>query len=189
MSAEATIGVAIHSAWAMVVAVSSPREAPGFLRRERIELTGDGMPSQAYHAAADTGLGLADAADLVDRCAAASTAAAETALSSILSELRVTGHDVVACGIAANVRRLPPLPEILRSHPLLHAAEGELARAAIAGAAARVHLRVVHVAPKDTPPPQVASMIAGLGRAAGPPWAADHKTAARAALAALASLD
>ena len=37
MSAEATIGVAIHSAWAMVVAVSSPREAPGFLRRERIE--------------------------------------------------------------------------------------------------------------------------------------------------------
>jgi hypothetical protein len=182
---EAAIGVATHSAWAMLVAVCGPQEAPGFLQRKRIEIAGNGLPSQAYHAAADAGLTMVDAADLVDRCAAAATKAAETELSDLVAELRRTGHQVVACGIAANVKHLPPLPDILRSHPLLHTAEGELARAAIAGAATRLHLRVVHVPPKNIPPPKVASIIADLGRAAGTPWAADQKTAASAALAAL----
>lgn len=152
-------------------------------------MAGHGLPSQAYHAAAEAGLSVADAAELIDRCAAAATVAAERALADIAAALRLTGHELVACGIAGTVKHLPPLPNILRSHPLLHSAEGELARAAIAGAAARLHLRVLHVPPRIVPPPEVASMIADLGRVAGPPWAADQKTAARAALAALAPSD
>jgi hypothetical protein len=52
---------------------------------------------------------------------------------------------LVAASIVAEVRNVPPLAVALRSHPLLHAAEGQLCRKAIAEAAEEAGLVVHHV--------------------------------------------
>ena len=78
---------------------------------------------------------------------------------------------------------MPPLAVVLRSHPLLHLAEGQLSQDAIAEAAQAAGLAVQNVSFHDLDPTE---QVAELGRAAGTPWRKDHKLAAAAALLALA---
>jgi hypothetical protein len=181
----AAIGVAAHSAWAVVVVVAGLPPAPLLIDRRRIELLGGEFPAQAYHAANAPGLALPEAAALVERCEAAATAGAERGLRGAADAARDSGHEPVACVIVGEQRELPELATILRSHALLHSGEGQLARAAIARAAAALGLDPVHVPARTAAVEAAGAAIAELGQMAGPPWSADYRTAAAVALTAL----
>jgi hypothetical protein len=169
----AALGFRHHSGWAVMVAVSGERE---LLLRRRVDLCGPGVPAQLYHAARE--LDLAAAERLVEDGLVLARAAAGRAIADACAEVRA---EVVAVGLAAKARSLPRLGSILASHPLVHAAEGELYRRAIAEAAEAAGMVVVHVAGGDADP----ALVAELGRGVGPPWRRDHKEAAVAALVAL----
>lgn len=98
--------------------------------------------------------------------------------------------------VAPAPKPVPPFEVILKSHPLIHAAEGELYRRVFAEACAalgappkRVPADVlvsgVSAAARLTPA-NTAAHLALMGKASGKPWAADQKQAALAAWLRLA---
>ncbi|MQA15400.1 MAG: hypothetical protein GEV09_14880 [Pseudonocardiaceae bacterium] len=179
---RAALGITPRSSSAVLVAVCGPPEAPRLLDRRRIELAGNDLPAQAYHAAAS--LDQAEAMALIERWAHAALDAATHGIGEALAAA-ATGRQVAGVGIVAEVRNVPPLATVLRSHPLLHVAEGQLSREAFAEAAASVGLSVHYLAPKGPQDPAHAESAAGMGRDAGPPWRKEHKLATVAAFAAL----
>jgi hypothetical protein len=173
----AALGIAPRSSSALVVTLTGPPDVR-LLARTHIDLVGDDLPAQAYHAAA--GLPLPEAERLVQRWADE----ALTSAAACFAELTRDGR-VVAVGIAAVVRPVPALEIVLRSHPLLHLAEGQLAREALAEAATQAGLPVHHLDPKGRHDPAAVERTVALGRITGPPWRKEHRIAALAALSAL----
>ncbi len=108
----------------------------------------------------------------------------------------VTGDSVISCAIVSGKNEKASDLEItLRSHAMIHAAEGRLFRNALADAAAELELKVYRF-PENailemsaeawhTTPDDVERQIAELRRTMGPPWRRDEKLAALAALLAL----
>ena len=186
--AIAGIGIAPHSGWAVVVAVGAPPECPVLVRR-RIEVLAEGDPRQPWHQAQDLGLDADDADALDERVFNGARAAAKAAMADVLAEVAATGHRVGAVGIACEPRDLPPAGEILRNHMLLHSAEGELYRSALTCAAGEAGLPVTCFHPKAVPMAGYAELLARVGKAAGRPWAADHRLATVVALEALETVD
>lgn len=176
-SDRVVLGVAPRSSSALVVAVTAPPDVR-LLARTHVDLVGDDLPAQAYHAVA--GLPLPQADRLVRRWAVHATASVQACIAELAQRNRV-----VAVGIAAVVRPVPALGVVLRSHPLLHLAEGQLSREAVAEAAARLGLPVHYLDPKGRQDPAAVERTVALGRAAGPPWRKEHRLAALAALGAL----
>jgi hypothetical protein len=174
--AAVALGVAPRSSSVLVVALTGPPDVR-LLARTHVELVGDDLPAQAYHAAA--GLPVPEAERLVQRWAEEALASVEACFAELGERDRV-----VAVGIAAAVREVPALDAVLRSHPLLHLAEGQLSREAVAEAASRAGLPVHYVDPKGRHDPDVVERAVALGRTAGPPWRKEHKMAALAALTA-----
>ncbi len=120
------------------------------------------------------------------------------AMRDLQDSLQAQGYRLTRCGLVlASGRALPPLPQILASHALIHTADGELFRGAILHAGARCGFgratvrekellseasRVLRLKPND-----LTRRIAELGREIGPPWSQDEKFASLAAWMALAS--
>ena len=155
----------------VVVSVSSG--SPVVLDRRRLELVDQSLPSQPYHAVAEAGAPAAT----IDAVGRAAQRAVATALRS------TERIDVI--GLVAAERRIPAnLKQILASHALLHAAEGQLYEQAVIDAANEAGLPVHVVEPKRI---EISAAVDGLGRSIGPPWQKDHKWATTAALEALAS--
>lgn len=177
-----TLGISPRSSSAVLVAVRGPPESPRLLDRGRIELVGEGLPPQVYHAA--TALDPREAEELVERWAQAALDAATRGIGEALAGA-ATGLQVVGAGIVAQVRDVPPLAAVLRSHPLLHLAEGQLSREVLAEAAEAAGLPVYYLAPKGPHDPARAERAAAMRRDAGLPWRKEHKLAAVAALTAL----
>jgi hypothetical protein len=177
---DVVLGIRPHSGWAVVVAVA-PGPPPRLVARERIEVLADGDPKQPWHAAQDGGLSAADAAALADRVAAGATDAAGKAIAALV---QATGGDVRAAAVIGEPQDLPPAERILASHPLLHTAEGDLFWTALADGCAACGLDVVAVPAKSIDVDPHTSLLADMGRAAGPPWRVDHRLAVVAALTA-----
>ena len=79
---------------------------------------------QPYHAAKEVSAERAES--LIRDCMESSTVLATRAMDSLLIQLRQNGLTVLRAGILfGSERSLPPLPTILRSHALIHTAEGE----------------------------------------------------------------
>jgi hypothetical protein len=175
--AAVALGVSPRSSSALVIALTGPPDVR-LLARTHVDLVGDDLPAQAYHAAA--GLPLSQAERLVQRWAEEALSSAAACFTELMADGRV-----VAVGIAAVVRPVPVLEVVLRSHPLLHLAEGQLAREALAEAATRAGLPVHYLDPKGSHDPAAVERTVALGRIAGPPWRKEHRMAALAALAAL----
>jgi hypothetical protein len=157
----------------VLVVVSGSTASPIVLDRRRVELVDESLPPQPYHAVAEDG----SPPSVIDNV----TDAARNAVAGVLQS--VTRVDAV--GVAATERSIPTnLDQILASHTLLHAAEGHLFERAVIDAArdAGLHAHVVDPKSIDVPP-----AVNTLRRSIGPPWQKDHKWAATAALAALAS--
>lgn len=196
MSEAAAIGFRVHSGWAAAVAAAGSPAKPVVLERRRIELAAASIPGskQPYHAA--EGLEAGEAEALIRRCHGSSLLLAKSAVSALAAQLTQTGYRVVGTGILfASGRPLPDLAKILRSHALLHTAEGEFFREALAGASEDCLLTVVRVKEREawdrgaaafgTSSTDLQRRIGELGRSLGPPWRADEKLAALAAWLAL----
>ena len=188
---QAAVGFRVHSGWAAAVTVAGSKNSPVVVDRRRLELA-DGAPGskQPYHAAED--LPLAAAETLIGRCRKSTWLLARRGLAEIMS-----AHPVGACGLLlAAGRPLPELPGILASHALIHTAEGQFFRQAIAdvsrerGLPVRVvrerELLDVCLAELELSPDKLQHRLANWGRVLGPPWRQDEKYAALAAWLALA---
>ena len=90
-----------------------------------------------------------------------------------------------------------PSAQIVKAHPRLHAAEGELYKRSVVERAAAVEWleRPAHRRPPSSSPgcskaaglrpPEVERLLAALGKASGPPWTKEQKECALAAWALL----
>ena len=191
------LGFRVHTGWAAMVAIEGAPPATGLLDRRRIELVpaGGDIPRFAYHEASEREFSLAS--QLVRRVQETARELAAQAVRQVVEELGTAGRRVVAAGVPAGATRVPEdLKSILASHALIHAAEGELFRQALVSASERQGLRVLLVRERDLwtraatewamAMDALQQQMKAVGKRAGPPWSQDQKTAAAAALAALA---
>ncbi len=174
------LGFRAHSGWAVVVAVTGSLDRPVVLDRRRIEIAGPSVPPQPYHAAAE--MEPEKAEEFLRRCRE-ECAPVTTAAVSALKE----GKAVVTAGILfAAGRALPDLAAILRSHALIHTAEGEFYREVLTRACEACSLPVTKVKERDAwAAEDVQRRINALGKTLGPPWRQDQKLAAMAGWIAL----
>jgi hypothetical protein len=190
---EAALGFRSHSGWAALVAVAGPVAEPAAVVRRRVELSRR-TPRQPFHAA--EGRPRAAAEDLIRRSTDEAADLAERAVREAVAELRARGHEPVASGLLlAGGRPLPALADILASHALIHAAEGELFREVLRQASRRCGLRLVEVRDRELEDRAARSLrrsdtelqrrVADWGKALGSPWTQDEKRAALVAWLAL----
>jgi hypothetical protein len=151
--------------------------------RRRIELVNDPLPRQPFHVASEGHLDLQQGADLISTVEAAAGVAAVDGINEMAATAREAGYRPAGVAVVARVRSIPTdLPAILRSHALLHAAEGDLYEQALLAGADELGLTPQRV---DATTLVLGSTVDALGRGAGPPWQKDHKLAAAAALTIL----
>jgi len=177
------LGFVAHTGWAAAVAVGGSG-APRLIDRRRIELIEGGFEmAGVYHAA--EGLPLSEARRRVDAIRARAGARAKEALAAWIESLQKLGGVPRRCAIVGPRKRPPAdLETILRSHALIHAAEGELYRTALAAAAAVRGLEVTTIPARELD--LSAKAVRDLGHGAGAPWGRDQKLAALAAALRLA---
>jgi len=190
---HAAIGFRDHSGWAIAIAIGLELGGtPVLLERSRLTICPDNLPRQPYHAVAERGFPR-DTIRLVEEAALGS---ATDELARLRETLSTGGHDVVAAGIGHAAGSIPAsLEAILRTHTLLHAAEGRLFREALAEAAAEIGLAVSRFLQRDVmslaasaldaAPTALDAHLTAIGKGAGPPWRKDHREAAAAAIIAL----
>jgi len=196
MSQTVALGLRAHSGWAVAVAVAGSPTKPIILERRRMVIADDRMvgSKQPYHAAKDVSAQRAES--LIRHCMESSTVLATGAMDSLLIQLRQDGLTVVRAGILfGSGRSLPPLPAILRSHALIHTAEGEFFREVLLAASAHCALQVTKVRECDLwgtaarvfglPITDLRRRIGQLQNSVGPPWRQDEKFASLAAWIAL----
>jgi hypothetical protein len=180
----------------MVALCSASDGSTLILDRRRLTLMGNDpeRPRFVYHAAQK--LGPAAAERLVRESVQESLANAKAALERAVAEIETLRYSVVAGGIIVGSQPPPrSLDSILKSHSFIHAAEGELFRSAIRSAGKALRIPVTEVKSRELPeraatilgiaPSEVEGYLATIGRAAGRPWAKDHKDACLAASIAL----
>ena len=183
----AALGLRAHSGWAALVAVGGGPASPEVLDRRRIEMADDREAKQPYHAAEE--LPLAKARALLDRLARVAQERAAAGLGAVLADLRTDGYDVVgAIVLTASGKALPPLESILASHALIHTADGEHFRDALAFAGRQHGVRVARIREKDLveqaakalgrSAPALQAAVAAWGKPLGPPWTQDQKLSA-----------
>jgi len=192
---DAALGFRVHTGWAAGVVLAGSASAPRVVDRRRFSLVEatDHDSVFVYHAAA--GVGPAAAERLLAAASEVAVRSARRDMSQLLSDLAAAGYRLRAVGLPVGAARtLPALADLLRSHSLIHMAEGVLFPQALADACASHGLPVISVMSKELDvraarasglrPDGVKRRVAALGRALGPPWAADQKQASLAALVA-----
>ncbi len=195
MQPVAACGLRAHSGWAVLVVVAASRGTPTLLDRRRLALA-DELPAQPYHQAARLQDAQA-AARFVEAARADIGRRADRAIASTVADAARAGYALRhAALLTSQARPLPLLEAILRSHPLLHTAEGELFRQALANACEQSGLQLFRCRERDVyeqsgrgigvEPAALRRHVTAIGRTAGPPWTADHKMAFVAAWALLA---
>src|SRR5262245_34532263 len=195
---QAAIGFRTHTGWAAAVAVSGPASSPKVIDRRRVVLAGSDneLPAAVYHAVQK--LPLSAAEKLVKQVTESAHRMARAAIRTMITDLRAKGYELVASGIVLGGGRLPSsLEAILRSHPLVHTAEGELYRQALIAASETCNLRICGISGRELyekvasalgiDPERLRAQLGEAGKAAGKPWAQDQKEALAVALSALAA--
>lgn len=193
----AAVGIADHGGWAVLVSVSTREGRPVVLDRRRVELVEPSLPTQPHHHEGRE-LPLAEAERLIERVRQSALAQAAEEFAGLRAEL--APQFVLA---AVTLRDGPVVPsgmataEILASIKHSGVADGVLYRRALSDAAAKLGLEVVlHARGRElalaarglgTDQEDVAGLLEHAGRELGPPWRKEHRTAAAAAIAALAA--
>lgn len=189
----AALGLTVRTGRAVVVAVGGPVEAPEILAKTRIDVATTFDEGAVYHVGQEMQVERARAFLRDAEVRFVERASAELRALTTRLEARV----VAAAMVAPPARSLPALERILKSHPLVHAAEGELYRRVFAEAGAALGVRPVRVSSDQLAataadalgltPAGLAARLATIGKASGRPWAADQKQAALGAWLALAN--
>jgi hypothetical protein len=196
MATRAALGFKLHTGWAMLVAVAGQPGEIKVLFRGRIELLplDESVPRFVYHKAAE--LPLSQATALLKRVREASQKAARLAIKDVLRDLDSRGFKADVCGVLSGSTPVPDdQPRILRSHPLIHAAEGALFQQAIISVCESCGVAVTAVREREVWSRAAAAWgladvelrkeMDALRKSLGAPWSADHKTAAAIALLVL----
>ena len=185
------LGLRAHSGWAVLVALRGPSSSLVVVDRRRLVLCDDSFPRQPYHTAET--LPAAKALTLVTRSLETAHSLAREALASAVRDLRAAGQEVAGAGLLVGSGRPLPreLPALLRSHPLIHTAEGEMYREALRLGCERASVAVVGFREREIEstaserlkltPDALRLRVAALGKPLGPPWSQDEKLAALAA--------
>lgn len=192
---RAALGFSSHTGWAAVVAMAGPPDAPSVVAKRRVEMAATFEVGAVYHAGQE--LPFAKAEALVLSSEQKFEAVARASIAALAAELRGLGLEPIASAVlAGSAKPLPPLEAILRSHALVHAAEGELYRRVLACASAACSIPPTFVPARDLPTraaraagipeKRIVSKLAEIGNASGKPWARDQKDAALAAWIVLA---
>jgi hypothetical protein len=120
------------------------------------------------------------------------------AIRKLNADLQEQGYELARCGfLRSSGRPVPRLAQILASHSLIHAADGELFREALLHAGARCGLETLTLKERelfDSAPrtlrvksDDLTRRVAELGRPLGAPWSQDEKLASLVAWLALKS--
>lgn len=195
---RAALGVRAHSGWAAVILLAGTKAEPEIVERRHISLCDPKIAGskQPFHEAEP--MPFAKAKAYIGRCTASTARMADGAVKELRSAAKMYGLAMDSCGIlTSSARALPDLKSILASHALIHAAEGEFYRDAIAEACERAEIAVTrirereiadwtasHIGITDT---ELRERIGAMGKALGPPWTADEKLSAMIAWLVLAS--
>jgi hypothetical protein len=189
LDGTAALGFAPHSGWAAVIGLGARGGELRILIRERIDVAAprDAEAKQPYHTV--EGLPMGEARERLARYETAAAKMASSAMRRILDRIRDDRQRLVGVGILdSSGRRAGSLEATLRSHALIHTADGDHCRSAIAAAAAQAGLPVCRVRTRDLEaeaaavtgrdPEALRQEVGDLGRTAGPPWGGDQKAAA-----------
>ena len=183
------LGLTPHSGWAAAVLLGGTPQHPQVLARERLVLCEATEPEsrQPYHALA--ALPLPEAHRRLAQLEARAGALASASVRSLAERAAAAGAPLAAAGILdASGRGRADLAAILASHALIHAAEGNHFRAALAGACQSLDVSVTRL-PRGQlearaatalgrPAQQLGDAVRALGAQVGAPWGADQKCAA-----------
>jgi hypothetical protein len=177
------LGMRAHSGWAAYVVLGGDAKAPDIIARGRMTLCGSAETKMLYHAAEP--MPFARAQEFIGQCRAATAKLADEELKSI-------GPVVGCCILTASGKPLPDLKSILASHALIHAAEGEFYRDALAEACGRAGIAVSRVRERDLEAQAEhlsgwRERLADFGKKLGPPWTQDEKLSALGAWLVLAA--
>jgi len=200
MGAPAALGFRSHSGWPAAVAVSGSPRNPVVIERRRIETADPAIrgSKQPFHAAEP--LEFAKAEALIQRCRESSTRLGRDAVGAMVAHLEKNGHKVIGSAILFGAGRpLPDLAATLRSHALIHTAEGEFFREVLISASQHCTLPLTKVKEREIwersaalfklGAAEIEKRINELGRSLGPPWRQDEKLAALAGWIALAQIE
>jgi hypothetical protein len=193
---NAAVGFRVHSGWSAAVVVCLDKGKPVVLRRKRFELVEifNHDFRQPYHTAKK--MPFDGGHEFINSVKSQAANLGCTALRELQIEIKEAGFVLAqATLLLASGRPLPALENILDSHALIHTAEGELFREALAEACTRCGIKLCRVREKDLlgeatcflriPEPALPKRLVELGRALGSPWSQDEKFAALAAWLAL----
>jgi hypothetical protein len=193
---NAALGFRVHSGWSAIVAVSLEKSVPIVLRRQRAQLveTFSYTFRQPYHTGEK--MGFADAGEFIANVRTEAERLAYRALHAMQADLEEQGYRLDRGGLLlASGRPLPELERILKSHALIHTADGELFREALRSASMRCGLQVTCTKERELlescaqafslRSPAVLHRATELGRGLGAPWSQDEKYATLAAWLAL----
>jgi len=179
------LGVRAHSGWAAYVLLCGNVDEPKILARGRMVLCDGaiGGSKQPFHEAEPMPFARAEA--FIARCKTSTAALAAKAVAELMPIAR-------CCILSASGRALPELKAILASHALIHTAEGEFYRAAIADACTKKGIEVLRI-PDRALEAEAEHLkdwrlrIAAFGKQMGSPWTQDEKHSALGAWLALAA--
>ena len=121
-------------------------------------------------------------------------------MGAMVAHLEKNGHKVIGSAIIFGAGRpLPDLAATLRSHALIHTAEGEFFREVLISASQHCTLPLTKVKEREIwessaalfklGAAEIEKKINALGRSLGPPWRQDEKLAALAGWIALAQIE
>jgi hypothetical protein len=184
----AAMSFTAHSGWAaMVVLGISPNLQ--VLARSRVELIDSRVPKskQPYHAVEN--LAVEEAAVQLRGYLEVAQSMAHSAIHSQKNDLAGRGYHLQCVGVIESAsRKQSSLASILASHALIHAADGDHFRNALAAAAVQADLEVCRMPARALeerattrlrlPIARIQDAVNGLGRQVGAPWGADQKQAA-----------
>src|SRR5689334_18594865 len=129
----AVLAFSPHIGWAAMLAISGTPGEPNIVAKGRLDMATTFETGAVYHVAQKLRLDEAEA--LVRSSEERFTALARARIAAIAAELRGRELEPVASAVVgAATRPLPPLAAILRSHALVHGAEGQLYRSVLARA-------------------------------------------------------
>jgi hypothetical protein len=195
MKHQAIVGVAEHGHSVMLVTLGASGE---LLNRRRVDLTRE-LPTHPYHHEGSWAVGrylnspwarklsLADAVALVERVQAAAARGARESLEALAAEVPIPIVSIAIRGCPT----LPPTVEArIADTRAATVADSVMYREALATAAEARHWSV-HWYDRERVFDDASAALGGdvnaflraMGRSIGPPWQAQHKLAAAAALA------
>jgi hypothetical protein len=186
-----------HIGWAYAVVLVEADGGIQIAAKRRVDMLHTFETAAVYHIGHERGLSVEEAQPIIETAARASLAAAKTAIAALAASTADGCSLQSAAILTGSGKPLPPLEVILRSHPLVHTAEGELYRTAVARACEALGMPVVRLPAKElekraktalsTSESRMRAQLDAAGKASGKPWGAEQRECALAAWIALAT--